>query len=76
VTLPTFVVVLAGTAAAIGLGFVGASALDPLFYQVRATEWTMVAVPVGVMLGVALLASVPPAIRALRIDPIAMLRTD
>jgi putative ABC transport system permease protein len=76
VTLRTFVVVLAGTAAAIGLSFVAASALDPLFYQVRATEWTMVAVPVGVMLGVALLASVPPTIHALRIDPIATLRAD
>jgi predicted permease len=76
VTLRTFAVVLGGAAAGLGLGFVGARALDALFYQVHATEWTIVAVPVGVMLAVALLASVPPVIRALRIDPLVMLRGD
>ena len=58
-------VVSAGAAAGLGLGFAGAHAMAALFYQVRATEWTMVAMPAGVILAVALLASVPPVIRAL-----------
>ena len=48
--------------------------MEALFYQVRSTEWTMVALPAGVMLGVTLLASVPPVIRALRIDPLTMVK--
>ena len=76
VTLPIFAVVSAGAGAGLGLGFAAARAMAALFYQVRATEWTMVAMPAGVILAVALLASVPPVIRALRIDPLAMLRAD
>jgi ABC-type antimicrobial peptide transport system permease subunit len=51
-------------------------AITATFYEVRATEWTMVAVPVAVIVAVALLASAPPVIRALRIDPLSMLRAD
>jgi ABC-type antimicrobial peptide transport system permease subunit len=36
----------------------------------------MVAMPASVILAVAVLASIPPVIRALRIDPLAMLRAD
>jgi hypothetical protein len=76
VTLPICAVVSAGVVAGFGLGFVAAHAMAALFYEVRATEWTMVAMPAGVMLAVALLASVPPVVRAMRIDPLAMLRAD
>ena len=76
VSLPIFAVVSAGAAAGLGLGFGAARAIAATFYQVRATEWTMVAMPAAVILGVALLASIPPVIRALRIDPLAMLRAD
>ena len=55
VTLRTFAVVLAGAAVGIGLSFAGARTMEALFYQVRSTEWTMVALPAGVMLGVTLL---------------------
>jgi putative ABC transport system permease protein len=76
VTLPIFTVVLAGTAVGLGLGFAAGRAMEALFYQVHTTEWAMVVIPTGVILAVALLASVPPVIRALRIDPLAMLRAD
>jgi predicted lysophospholipase L1 biosynthesis ABC-type transport system permease subunit len=76
VTLPIFAVVVTGAAVGLGLGFTAARGLAALFYQVQPTEWAMVAIPAGVILGVALLASVPPVIRALRIDPLAMLRAD
>jgi hypothetical protein len=76
ITLPIFALVSAGSAAGLGLGFAVARAIAATFYEVRATEWTMVAVPVAVIVAVALLASVPPVIRALRIDPLSMLRAD
>jgi predicted permease len=76
VALPMITVVSAGAAAGLGLGFAAARTLAATFYQVSATEGLMMAMPVSVILAVALLASVPPVIRALRIDPLAMLRAD
>jgi putative ABC transport system permease protein len=74
VTQRSFVAVAGGVVAGFCLGFLAARAMKALFYQVRATEWTMAAMPVGVILAVTVLASVPPVIRALRIDPLTMLR--
>ena len=53
---------------------VSARYIASLLYQVKTTELGMLAFPSVILLATALLAAVPAVIRALRIDPVAMLR--
>jgi ABC-type lipoprotein release transport system permease subunit len=50
--------------------------IESLFYQVKATDWTMMAFPWAVMLLTALAAAIAPVMRAVRIDPVEMLRAE
>jgi ABC-type lipoprotein release transport system permease subunit len=50
--------------------------LESLFYQVKATDLTMLAFPALSILGAALLAAVIPVMRAVQIDPARMLRAE
>ena len=50
--------------------------LTSLLYGVRATDAATFIIVAGMLLGVTLLASYIPARRALRIDPLAALRTE
>jgi len=76
VTLDSFVVVLAGVAAGVAIGMVTVQYIQSLIYQVRPTDFTMLAVPLLTILGTALLAALPAVIRAIRIDPAIMLRSE
>ena len=76
VTAGAFRMVAAGAAAGLALGMLSARRLAPLLYQVTATEWDMLALPVAAILAAALLAALPAAIRAVRIDPARMLRAE
>ena len=53
-----------------------ASIWRSLFYQVKATDLQMLALPALTILAGALLAAVPAVIRAVLIDPVTMLRAE
>jgi len=68
--------VLLGAVAGLALGIASARFLETLFYQVKATEVDVLALPSVIVLVVALLASLPAVIRAVRFDPALMLRAE
>lgn len=76
VTIEAFSMVAIGAVAGLALGFWSTRYIDTLLYQVKATEVSMLALPSLVLFAAAFLAAVPPAIRAARIDPVAMLRAE
>ncbi len=76
VTADVFSMLLAGAMAGLALGFASARYVESLLYQVKPTDPTMLALPALTILAAALLAALPPVIRAVRIDPALMLRTD
>jgi hypothetical protein len=50
--------------------------VEALLYQVKAGDPAMLALPSVTILAAALLAAMPAVLRAVRIDPAAMLRAD
>jgi ABC-type lipoprotein release transport system permease subunit len=76
VTVDVFLMVVIGAVAGLAVGMVSLRFIESLFYQVRATDWTMMALPWAMMLVTALAAAVVPVMRAVRIDPVEMLRTE
>jgi predicted permease len=76
VTADVFQMVLAGALAGLALGMAAERYIEALLYQVRATDPAMLALPSVVILSAALLAALPAVIRAVRIDPVAMLRSE
>jgi predicted permease len=76
VTLDVFAMVLLGAAAGLGLGMASARYVESLLYQVKATDFGALALPSLAILATALLAALPPVIRAVRIDPVHVLRCE
>lgn len=76
VTAGIFAMVLAGAAAGLGLGLAAARYVESLLYQVKPTEWGILALPAAAILAASLAAALPAVIRAIRIDPGKMLRTE
>jgi predicted permease len=76
VTLDVFSMVLVGAAAGVGLGMISVRSIESLFYQVKATDLQMLALPALAILAGALLAALRPVIQAVRIDPASMLRVE
>jgi len=76
VTAGIAAMVLIGAAAGLALGIASARFMESLFYQVKAGDLPMLAFPSLALLVAALLAALPAVIRAVRIDPIAMLRVE
>lgn len=76
VTAEAFSMVAAGAAAGVALGLASVRFIDTLLYQVKANDPAMLAVPAVTILAAALLAALVPVIRAVRIDPVTMLRSD
>ncbi|HLK70079.1 MAG TPA: ABC transporter permease [Bryobacteraceae bacterium] len=68
--------VLAGATAGLGLGLMAVRFIEALLYQVKPGDPRMVAVPWLVLLGTALFATIPAAVRAIRTDLLATLRAD
>ena len=68
--------VVAGAFAGLALGLASVRSIEALFYQVKATDLTMLAFPSLAILAAALLASLPAVLRAVRTDPVAMLRAE
>ncbi|HKE21317.1 MAG TPA: ADOP family duplicated permease [Bryobacteraceae bacterium] len=68
--------VFAGGAAGLGLGVALVRYVESLFYHVKATDFAILAVPALAILSAALAATLPAVMRAVRIDPAAMLREE
>jgi putative ABC transport system permease protein len=76
VIVDVFAVVLAGSSFGIILGMSLVRFLESLLFEVKATDVGMLALPTVTILAVALLAALPAVIRAVRIDPVTMLRSE
>lgn len=76
VTVDVFSMVLAGAIAGLALGFAAARYIQTLLYQVKPTDPRMLALPALTIIAAALLAALPPVIRAVRINPAETLRAE
>ena len=76
VTVDAFSMVLAGALAGLALGFAAARYVQTLLYQVKATDPSMLALPALTIFAAALLAGLPPVLRAARTDPAKTLRAE
>jgi predicted permease len=76
VTLDVFLMIALGGCAGVALGFGAARSVASLFYQVRATDADMIALPACAILLTALVATLPAVLRALRTDPTEILRAE
>ena len=76
VTAQCFLMVAAGVVAGLAVGLDSAHYIEGLLYQTRAGDPAMLALPALAIMAVALAAAVPAVLRAVRLDPAAMLRSD
>ncbi len=75
VTIRVFFMVLLGAAIGLGLGMTSVRFVTTLLYGVKATDASMITVPAAVLLAAACLAALPAVLRAVRVDPVVMLRS-
>lgn len=76
VTADIAVMVCVGAGVGLALGLFSARYVASLFYQVKATDVSMLALPWLIILAAAALAAIPGVVRAMRVDPVKMLRAD
>jgi ABC-type antimicrobial peptide transport system permease subunit len=76
VTLDVFQMIALGGCAGVALGFGAARYVESLFYQVKATDADMIALPACAILLTALVATLPAVLRALSTDPTEILRAE
>jgi predicted lysophospholipase L1 biosynthesis ABC-type transport system permease subunit len=76
VIIDVFVMVIAGALAGFALGFASVRYIESLLYQVKPSDPAMLALPSLIILLAAIVAALPPVIRAVRIDPARMLRAE
>lgn len=76
ITTQVFGMLLTGSVVGVAAGFASEHYLETLLYQVTVRDMTVITVPAITILTVALLAAVPPVLRAVRIDPASALRTE
>jgi predicted permease len=76
ITTDVLSMVLGGALGGLALGLAAVRYVESLFYQVKPTDPAMLALPSVTILAAALLAALPPIIRAVRIDPATVLRAE
>jgi putative ABC transport system permease protein len=76
VTAASLTMALLGTLAGLAAGFTAKRYLESLLYGIDSRDWLIITGPAIVLFSAVLLASVFPAIRAVRLDPIETLRND
>jgi predicted permease len=76
VTTDIFSMVLAGALAGLALGVASVRYIETLFYQVKASDASMLALPSIAIVTAALLAAFPAVIHAVRTDPVKTLRSE
>jgi predicted permease len=75
-TVDGLAMVAAGTAAGFALALMSVRYIESLLFQVKATEAAPLIMPVLILFNAAILAALPAAISAVRIDPVEMLRAE
>jgi hypothetical protein len=68
--------VVALVLAGLALGMASVRSIEALLYQVKATDLPMLAIPSLSLIAAALVVMLAAVIRAVRIDPAAMLRSE
>ena len=68
--------VVEGAASGIVLGMISARYIASLLYEVKPGDLAMFAFPSLAILGVTVLAALPAIVRAVRMDPVASLRSE
>ena len=68
--------IVVGLCAGVAAGVAGGRLVESLLFEVRATGLEALVPPIFTLLGTAVLAALPPAIRAVRIDPAQTLRAE
>jgi ABC-type antimicrobial peptide transport system permease subunit len=76
VTVSVFSMVAVGAAAGLGLSMASVRFIETLLYQVRGNDLRMLLLPALIVAVSALLSAIPAVIRAVRTDPVAMLRAE
>ncbi len=76
VALDIFIAVLAGSIGGVALGMASARSVESLFYQVKATDGSMVVLPALAIFLTAIVAAFPAVIRALSTNPTEILRSE
>jgi ABC-type lipoprotein release transport system permease subunit len=76
VTLDVFLMIALGGCAGVALGGCAARYVESLFYQVKATDADIIALPACAILLTAIVATLPAVLRALRTDPTEILRAE
>jgi predicted permease len=76
VTVNILAWVFAGSLAGLALGLASVRYIESLLYQVKATDPGALAAPSLALFATAVLAALPPVIRATRIDPAQVLRSE
>ena len=65
-----------GAIAGLAIGMASVRYIESLLYEVKATDAGVLAVPCLTILAAVLVAAAPAVLRALRVDPVAMLRVE
>jgi ABC-type antimicrobial peptide transport system permease subunit len=76
VTIEAFVMVLAGAVAGLALGVASVRYIATFFYGVKPTDVSVIALPSLIIAAAVLLVALPAIVRAVRIDPLEMLRSE
>ncbi|MCC6536501.1 MAG: ABC transporter permease [Bryobacterales bacterium] len=71
-----FGMLFVGSAAGLTLGLLSERYIESLLFGVKVTDWRMLASPVATIIVSAILAAILPIVRAIRIDPVTMVRAE
>jgi putative ABC transport system permease protein len=72
----TAMMVLAGALVGIALGLAASRSFEALLYNVKPQSLTSLAIPCVAIAAAAVVAALPAVIRAVRIDPVVLLRSE
>jgi putative ABC transport system permease protein len=76
VAAEVFGMVMAGAVIGLALGMASVKYIEALLYRVKPGDPVMLAIPMVTLVAAALLAAAPAVVRAVRIDPVKMLRSE
>jgi ABC-type antimicrobial peptide transport system permease subunit len=76
ITFEILVWLLAGSLGGLALGAASARYIATLLYGVKATDASSLVAPALALILTAILAALPPIVRAVRIDPVKVLRSE